>query len=476
MSVPKVSVIIPTYNGAEYLGEAIQSVLDQTYPHFELIVVDDVSPDQTAQVVGKFDDPRIRYLVHKDNRGAVEARKTGVHASSGEIIAFLDQDDYFHPEKLQVHAAFLKEHPEIGVTYNSRFVLAPAAQAVRSIWEPPLAVSLTDLVLGYPFAPSDTVIRRELALSEDIWDQSFVSRGSEMIFNGGEIVFGGRLAFSGSKFASVERALTYRRYHPRRVFSDLARRCQAELDCQQIILDDPRCPAEVRNLRAQAYMNTYLTFSFVAFAQEERDIGQVFLREAIRLNPSLIIGRPCELARSIANKIAADDSVEIEEQLEKFFDHLPPEYSELITQRDWATARSYLISGTQAVLWDRLDEGRSYLARAKELGAQADGPFVQNLAYQLLIYQREFGTEAKERVILNLSRFLGKVVGENAARELKSSYFIDQAFYSYRHGDNTRVVSAVAQALKNDPRHILNRGVLSILFRSIFARRPVTSA
>ena len=78
MGNPTVSVITPAYNGADHLGEAIQSVLDQTYPHSELIVVDDASTDETPEIVRRFDDPRLKYIVHKENRGPDVARHTPV--------------------------------------------------------------------------------------------------------------------------------------------------------------------------------------------------------------------------------------------------------------------------------------------------------------------------------------------------------------------------------------------------------------
>jgi glycosyltransferase involved in cell wall biosynthesis len=155
MNSPKVSVIIPTYNGKEHLGEAIQSVLDQTYQNFELLVVNDASPDDPAEVMAKFDDPRIRYIVHERNRGVDQARSTGIRSSSGEIVAFLDQDDYYHPEKLEAHVGFYEQHPKVGFTYNARFELNYSAKSIRTIWRPSRNITLADLVLWFPIAPSD---------------------------------------------------------------------------------------------------------------------------------------------------------------------------------------------------------------------------------------------------------------------------------------------------------------------------------
>jgi hypothetical protein len=401
----------------------------------------------------------------------VAARKTGIHTSCGEILFFLDQDDYYHPEKLQTHVEFLEQHLEVGVTYNARFEVEDGSGAIRGIWEPPESVSLADLVLGFPFSPSDTVMRRDLALREDIWDQSWVHQDGEVIFNGGEIIMGGRLALAGFKFASVGRVLNYRRYHARRAFSKIAGRCKAERVCQAMILDDPRCPDEVRALRDTAYMNTYLYWSYYAFSQDETELGQSLLREAVRLNPNLIEGQPCELVEFYVYDSASDGSVDMEEHLKKLFGQLPPELAMLSTQLEWAVARGYLVRGAQAILWDRLAEGRRCFARATELGARVDESFIQSLTRQLLSYQRAFGTEATEEVIGNLIPCLEDVGSRNGQR-LKGSYSINQAFQSFQAGEYARVPGNVMRAVSNDPRFLMNRGVLSILVRSIAGPRP----
>jgi glycosyltransferase involved in cell wall biosynthesis len=159
------SVIIPAYNGAQYLGEAIQSVLNQTYSHFELIVVDDASTDQTVDVLKQFSDTRLKYYIHPRNMGADNARKTGLDASSGEYIFLLDQDDLFHQKKLQKHVEFLETYPDVGLTYNNRFEFNYSKTTIRELWRPPQAMTLKDLVLGFPIAPSDVVMRREWAES-----------------------------------------------------------------------------------------------------------------------------------------------------------------------------------------------------------------------------------------------------------------------------------------------------------------------
>ncbi|MBS0208956.1 MAG: glycosyltransferase family 2 protein [Planctomycetes bacterium] len=108
-----VSVVIPTYNRADLLGRAIQSVLDQTHTEVEALVVDDGSTDHTREVVARFTDPRVRYF-HQANAGVSAARNTGLLAARGEFIALLDSDDAWLPWKLRAQVAFLRRFPEAG--------------------------------------------------------------------------------------------------------------------------------------------------------------------------------------------------------------------------------------------------------------------------------------------------------------------------------------------------------------------------
>src|SRR5829696_17619 len=104
-----VSVVIPCYNQAHFLGEAIESVLDQSYPNFEIIVVDDGSPDDTSEVAGRY--PEVS-LVRQENRGLSGARNAGLARSEGEYVVFLDADDRLLPEALETHLEHLEAHPE----------------------------------------------------------------------------------------------------------------------------------------------------------------------------------------------------------------------------------------------------------------------------------------------------------------------------------------------------------------------------
>ncbi len=109
--IPTVSVIIPAYNRAHVIGQAIQSVLGQTRQDFEIIVIDDASIDNTEETVRSFTDSRIRYLRHEQNYGAPQARNSGAEAAAGSFLAFLDSDDIWYPEYLERQLGMLAALP-----------------------------------------------------------------------------------------------------------------------------------------------------------------------------------------------------------------------------------------------------------------------------------------------------------------------------------------------------------------------------
>ena len=122
--MPLVSVVIPTRNRAGFLPIALRSVLDQTFQDFEIIVVDDASTDGTAELRQEFHDARIRWLRHDRRRGGAAARNTGIGHSTGEYIAFLDDDDEWYPDKLaRQMEVMLKSHPQVGGVYTGYVVV-----------------------------------------------------------------------------------------------------------------------------------------------------------------------------------------------------------------------------------------------------------------------------------------------------------------------------------------------------------------
>jgi glycosyltransferase involved in cell wall biosynthesis len=115
---PLVSIIMPAYNAARFIGEAIDSVLAQTYPHWELIIIDDASSDGTEAIVGAYADPRIHYQKVARIGHPSGVRNVGLRQAKGEFITFLDADDLYFPDTLEKLANVLLKHPECIAVYG----------------------------------------------------------------------------------------------------------------------------------------------------------------------------------------------------------------------------------------------------------------------------------------------------------------------------------------------------------------------
>lgn len=144
--IPEVSVILATYNRAEYLTRCIQSVIEQTYQDWEFIIVDDGSQDHTFEIVNpylqQFD--KIRYLKHK-NRGAALSRNAGIKASFGKYITFIDSDDQYLPNHLQSRRDYLKNHPELDLIEGG---FQPDRETwVTDYYQPEQKINILDCVI-----------------------------------------------------------------------------------------------------------------------------------------------------------------------------------------------------------------------------------------------------------------------------------------------------------------------------------------
>ena len=110
--LPKVTVFIPAYNREKYIGDAIESVLAQTYTDFEILLIDDGSTDSTVEIMGSYTDPRLRIIRNEKNLGIPKTRNKGIENARGQYIAMLDSDDRAYPTRLEKQVAFLDRNPD----------------------------------------------------------------------------------------------------------------------------------------------------------------------------------------------------------------------------------------------------------------------------------------------------------------------------------------------------------------------------
>jgi len=158
---PKVSAIVPAYNCACYIGQTVESVLNQTYPNCEIIVVDDGSTDDTQSILQPYCD-RIRYI-YQENQGVAAARNRGIQEARGEFIAFLDHDDFFLPDKLATQVACFQLQPELGIVHSGWRRVDSRGEPLGDIepWQKAPNLDLEEWIRWKPILLSAMMFRRE---------------------------------------------------------------------------------------------------------------------------------------------------------------------------------------------------------------------------------------------------------------------------------------------------------------------------
>jgi len=170
--MPKVSVIVPTYNRAQYLSRALQSVFCQTFKDFEIIVIDDGSVDNTQEILGPFKD-KIKYI-YQMNSGVSAARNRGIKESLGQYMAFLDSDDEWIAEKLSIQVPILDKDGTIGIVYSKATMVNEKNERCGIKPSHDIGKDFRELVeLGGDLPTSTVMTRRECFDKAGLFDESF---------------------------------------------------------------------------------------------------------------------------------------------------------------------------------------------------------------------------------------------------------------------------------------------------------------
>lgn len=204
MSQPLVSVIIPSYNYGQFVGQAVDSALKQTYSPIEIIVVDDGSEDDTRERLSQYGD-RIRY-VYQQNQGLSAARNTGMRIARGEYLAFLDSDDAFHPRKVELQIHYIQHHPDVELLATEMFSDEPIRWIDFMPAEPSVTfISLEAIAIKPRFAPSSVILHKRCIETAGAFDTSLRSVEDREMWI--------RIA-TMYKMARIDMPLTWYRYTP----------------------------------------------------------------------------------------------------------------------------------------------------------------------------------------------------------------------------------------------------------------------
>jgi len=175
-----VSVIIPTYNRADYIVETIKSVLCQTYQKFEIIIVDDGSTDNTGDLIKLINDPRLKYIYQSNSGLPASPRNNGIKAAKGDFIAFLDSDDLWLPEKLEKQVEILVKNNDIGLVYCNAEYFGSDYKGNSTIVKEGYTGDVFEKLIEKNFVPALSVMcRREVFSIAGLFDESKKLRAVE---------------------------------------------------------------------------------------------------------------------------------------------------------------------------------------------------------------------------------------------------------------------------------------------------------
>ena len=292
--MPKVSVIIPTYNRAWCLGKAIESVLAQTYQDFEILVIDDGSTDETAQLLASM--PQVKYY-RQENCGVSSSRNRGVALTHGEYIVFLDSDDVLMEHALQAGVNTLDRYPRVGFCYGQFYLIDESGRVLAlrrsgivnhsSVIEG--REQIRELLFTDPIRLSAMMSRRKALQEAGLFDENMrhIAEDLHLIVRMAKRY---DVAYIGQPMAKLQRHSGCLSFNHNGKSAE-----RAYLAILREIFEDPPFGGHFQSLRTVAYFNFYRAIALHAYGND-MNLSRAYLKKALRVYPrSLLQSRGLEL-------------------------------------------------------------------------------------------------------------------------------------------------------------------------------------
>jgi glycosyltransferase involved in cell wall biosynthesis len=366
---PKVSVVIPAYNQAHYLAEAIQSVVNQTFEDYEIIVVDDGSTDDTQLVAQQF-EPSIRYI-YQDNQGLAGARNTGIQHARGDLIALLDSDDAWLPTFLASMVSLMETKPQAAVCYCGVIYIDSLGRKLPQSGNTRVLSSevMYDTILRMNFLiPSTIIMKRSVVITASLFDVNFRRLQDWELWV--------RLLRAGYIFAGLDQCLVRYRLHSDSLSTDPTggQRAALALAEKHFGIDDGKWqswPEDKR--RAYGGVYRYHALTTALLRQHDWKTCNQYLGRALLIDPTLavdtdlfyelVLGTQPMGNRGFLEDFDLENSVQNVEQL---FEDLFQQFPDLAKREQGRLAYStlYYALGLIAFNQDRLSLSRRFLLMA----------------------------------------------------------------------------------------------------------------
>jgi len=289
--MPRVSVVITTYNRAQLLQRAIDSIFNQSFRDLELIVVDDGSTDNTREIVGNY-YPAVRYL-HQENSGFSASRNRGIELARGEYIGFLDDDDILLADTLLREVEVLDRHREVGYAYGQAYFVDSLGCVLglrkSSVFNDSCIVDgkeqIREMLFTYRIGMSGVMVRHQCFEEGNKFDE-------RLRYIAEDFLLFVQLA-KKHYVAYIAEPLVKRLLHSGNQFRHPDPR-QAELAYLSIlkeIFDDPVLREYFRTLKSRTYFCYYQWIADHAYYARDMRMSRSYLRKALMARPQIVLGR-----------------------------------------------------------------------------------------------------------------------------------------------------------------------------------------
>ncbi|MBP7998946.1 MAG: glycosyltransferase [Chloroflexi bacterium] len=455
-TLPLVSIIIPTYNRWALLRQTLASVLAQTYPALEIIVVDDGSTDETmtrlTEYAGKVT------VIQQSNQGVAAARNQGIRRAQGVYLTFLDDDDLIEPAKITRQAKLLQSQPAIGLVHCGYYLSDKEGRLRDKVWLWPQANPLRQLACHNFIWSGAPLIRRECLTTVGLFD--------EQLTNGQDWDLWLRLALAGYGFAVIPEPLGTYRLQPDSMVTNLTRLEGAILTVLERTFSHPALPESVAAAKPEAYSGMHLWLSGRGYATGQWEFGQRHLVEALTWRPDW-----CQqpetllpLLRNSALDIRVGDPVQ---WVKDFFTYLPPIAEMLHLYHAQLLGRVYSELALRAYDQEFWTEARQFLrlAAASDPAFVADDP---NFVAMITHHAMRLPLSAPERFVDKVMHHLPdeRQLWRRLRPRILSQVHLACAFSAYATGQRRDTIRHVLSACRYGPECLKNRGVITIFLKS----------
>jgi hypothetical protein len=458
-SLPLVSVIVPTHNRSGMLRVAVESALAQSYPRIEVIVVDDGSVDDTANVMSGYAG-RITYL-RQANQDVAVARNTGIEAATGEYLTFLDDDDWIIPAKIERQMRVMAFRPEVGLVH-SRYWFADQGGALLSrVGLLPEGDVLQELLCGNLFWVGAPLVRRQCLDQVGAFDTQIPAVCADW-----DLWL--RIVLAGYRVACVQEPLGVYRMQSTSMLAQVGELEKAALTILEKAFADPRLPAKALAVRDRAYSTWRLWIGCRYYAARRWTDGCRNLEAALAHCPDWLVC-PIVLAKLLAADALSPRVTDPLLFIAGILDHLPAGAQVLADYRSRLLDLVHVGLALRAYGRHAAD-ARDHLAQAIRLDPgilERQAEFADAVQDYALHLPGGESVQYAEHVLAHLPPEARPLAHVRAA--VLSSVNVGQAFEDYAVGRWGSTVRRIWMALRHRPAWLANRGVVSILARSLVA-------